>query len=40
MGDVIKEWIKDEINVGDVGEEFEEMLGQNDIVKKFSLTQS
>jgi len=26
MGDVIKEWIKDEINVGDVGEEFEEML--------------
>ena len=40
MGDVIKEWVKDEINIGDVGEEYEEMLGQNDIVKWILLTQS
>ena len=33
MGDVITEWVKDGINVGDVDEEYEELLGQNNIPK-------
>ena len=33
MGDVINEWVKDGIKAGDVDEEYEEMLGQNNIVK-------
>ena len=40
MGDVITEWVKDDINVGDVDEEYEELLGQNYIAKKFHWSQS